>query len=285
MAKRAHEDDPGSVKYHVKRFLINRRGELAGKTVIDFPAGNGVTSGIIREIGAEPVPFDLFPEYFRAEGLTCRRADIRTGIPVDDGHADALICQEGIEHFSDQYQVFHEFNRVLKQGGLLLVTTPNYSSLRSRISYLLSESERYNRHMPPNEIDSVWMADSELTGEIYFGHIFLIGIQKLRVLARLAGFRIREVYTADYKLSSILFFPFLYPFIYLSNRIAYRKNLRKYKENNYVAVKEAYKEILRLAVDPKILLGGILMVEFEKMMPAEKVAETLRGRDKIFGDT
>jgi len=154
MRKKADED-PGSIKFNVKQFLLKNQQDLAGKVVVDFPAGNGVTSRILMEIGAKPMAFDLFPEYFRIEGMDCRRADIRTGIPVEDAHADALICQEGIEHFSDQYRALCEFNRVLKPGGMLLITTPSYSSLRSRISYLLSESERYNRHMPPNEIDSV----------------------------------------------------------------------------------------------------------------------------------
>ena len=41
------------------------------KTVIDFPAGNGITTNILKEIGAKPIPFDLFPEYFNIEELEC----------------------------------------------------------------------------------------------------------------------------------------------------------------------------------------------------------------------
>ncbi|MFC2101501.1 class I SAM-dependent methyltransferase [Bacteroidota bacterium] len=285
MGKKSHEEDPSSVKYHVKKILTSWKEQLTGKMVIDFPAGSGVTSRILRDLGANPVAFDLFPEYFQLEGLTCQRADIRSGIPVEDEVADALVCQEGIEHFSDQYQAFREFNRVLKQGGLLLMTTPNYSNLRSKISYLLSESERYNRHMPPNEIDSIWMADPEISNEIYFGHIFLIGIQKLRVLGRVSGFTIRKIHLADYKLSSLIYFPFIYPFIVFSNLIAYRKNLRKHKGPQQEQAKEIYKEIVKISLNPKILLGGILIVEFEKVESADKVTQSLRSRDATFGLT
>ncbi|MGB0887585.1 MAG: class I SAM-dependent methyltransferase [Vicingaceae bacterium] len=39
---------------------------------------------------------------------------------VKDASSDYLICQEGIEHFSDQLASFKEFNRVLKKGGRLI---------------------------------------------------------------------------------------------------------------------------------------------------------------------
>ncbi|MFH1161417.1 MAG: class I SAM-dependent methyltransferase [bacterium] len=279
MGKRVFEEDPASIKYHVKKFLLNRKKELTGKVVIDFPSGNGITSRILRDIGATPFPFDLFPGFFQVEGLECRRADIRTGIPVGDAFADALICQEGIEHFSDQYQAFREFNRVLKPGGMLLITTPSYSNIRSRLSYLLMESERYNRHMPPNELDSIWMARPGVSDEIYFGHIFLTGIQKLRVLTKLAGFRIRKVHFVHLKFSGLIFFPFLYPFILLSNYIAFRKNLRKHKDKDLQKAKKVYREIFALAVNPKILLDGMLMVEFEKELSCGEVSMYLRGRE------
>mgnify|MGYP001428065201 CR=1 FL=1 len=69
-----------------------------------------------------------------------------------------------------------EFNRVLKKGGGLIITTPNYSNMRAKMSYLLSESERFNSILAPNELDSIWMSKQDITNEVYYGHIFLIGI-------------------------------------------------------------------------------------------------------------
>jgi SAM-dependent methyltransferase len=158
---------------------------------------------------------DLFPEYFEIEGIECHRANIQEGLPNKSKTADALICQEGIEHFSNQFGALKEFNRVLKQNGILLITTPNYSNIRSKISYLLSESERFNSTMPPNELDNIWMSKQEITNEIYFGHIFLIGIQKLRVLAKLSGFKIKKFHFTRVKSTSLILFPFFYPFIKL----------------------------------------------------------------------
>ena len=280
-----YEDNPKSIKFYVKRFLINNKDRFTGKKIVDFPAGNGITSRLIKEIGATPYPFDLFPEYFNVEGIDCRRANITSGIPLEQSFADAVICQEGIEHFADQFNALKEFNRILKPGGTLLITTPNYSNIRAKLSYLLSESERFNSIMAPNELDSVWMSKQEITDEIYFGHIFLIGIQKLRVLARLAGFRIKKVHFTRAKSTSVLILPFFYPFIYFSNWIAFRKNLRKNKNYDEKTKREVYGEIFKLATNIKILTGGDLMVEFEKEKESDEVGQFLKSQHKEFGVT
>ena len=110
-----YEENPKSIKYHVKKYLHKNKRRFQNKIFIDFPAGNGITTRILKEIGAKPFAFDLFPEYFNIKGLNCKRANIIEGLPVDDAFADYLICQEGMEHFSDQLASFKEFNRVLKK--------------------------------------------------------------------------------------------------------------------------------------------------------------------------
>ena len=280
-----YEDNPKSIKFYVKRHILNSREVLKGKTVVDFPAGNGISSRILKEIGANPVPLDLFPEYFEIPGLDCLRANIRTGLPLENATADYLLCQEGIEHFTDQFAALQEFNRVLKMNGTLLITTPNYSNLKAKMSYMLSESERFNSIMPPNELDSIWMTDKSITHELYFGHIFLIGIQKLRVLSSLTGFEIKKIHFTRLKTTSLFLLPFWYPFIVLSNYITYRKNLRKNKDFSEEVKRKVYKEIFKLSINPKILIDGHLMVEFTKVMEAEEVSNTLKSKHKKFGLT
>ena len=137
-----HEDNPRSIKYYVKKHLYKNKDFYKNKKVVDFPAGNGITSRLIQEVGGEPIPLDLFPEYFQIDGLECQRANIADGLPLLNKSVDAIICQEGMEHFTDQLQAFRHFNKVLKHKGILLITVPNYSNIQSRLSYLLMESER-----------------------------------------------------------------------------------------------------------------------------------------------
>ncbi|MBL4578324.1 MAG: methyltransferase domain-containing protein [Flavobacteriales bacterium] len=280
-----HEDNPKSIKYYVKRYLLRERSWFEGKDIIDFPAGNGISSEIIREIGGHPMPFDLFPEYFRVPGLECKRADINVGIPVENNSVDAIVCQEGIEHFSDQAKAFMEFGRILRVGGRLIITTPNYSGLRSKLSYLLGETERFNSLMAPNELDSVWMSKKEISDQVYYGHIFLIGILKMRCLGRLAGFRIKHIEPTRTKLTSVILLVLFYPFILLSNWYAYKKNMRKNKDFDPAIKKATYLEIFKLATSPSILVDGHLFVEFEKEIEQEEVVDRFRSRHKEFGTT
>lgn len=280
-----YEDNPVSIKYHVKRFILAHPELFRGKVVVDFPAGNGITSRILHEAGGIPRPYDLFPEYFRVEGLSCGRADIAEGIPERAQSADALICQEGIEHFADQLGALKEFNRVLKPGGTLLLTTPNYSNLRAKVSYLLSESERFISSMPPNEVDSIWMAQQQVSKEIYYGHIFLVGIQKLRLLAKLAGFHIEQIVFTRARTKAVIFLLFLYVPVVAINLLSYWTNIRRHKGIRQQEARKTFRENLRLAINPKILIDGHLMIHFRKTMDHTQVGKSLVGLHQEFGLT
>jgi SAM-dependent methyltransferase len=267
---------------HVKNFIINNKDRLKDKIVIDIPAGVGEASETLKSVGARAKPFDLFPEFFKIEGLECKKANLLDRIPVDDSYADTVLCQEGIEHCSDQLKVLREFNRILKQDGTLIITTPNYSNLQSKISYLFSESEYFSKIMPPNEADSIWMADQSASEEVYFGHVFLIGLQKLRFLAKISGFEIEKIHFVKARKTSLLLLPIFYPFILLVSLITY---LKKVKNNVGLLKNEKYmiyKEILTLNINPKLLIDHHLFVEFRKEMELNKVAENLNSQLKNF---
>ncbi len=278
-----HEDNPKSIKYYVKRFILGKKDWFEGKRVVDFPAGNGITSRILRDAGAEPIPCDLFPEYFKVDDLECMKMDINAELPIEKRSVDGVICQEGIEHFTDQLKAFQSFNKITRTGGMLLITTPNYSNIRAKLSYLLGESERFNSMLAPNELDSIWMSSGG--SEIYYGHIFLIGIQKLRTLGKLAGYKIKKVHFTRAKSTSVLLLPFFYPFIYLSNLLAYSTRMRKNVDFDADTKRKSYREIFKLATNVKILVDGHLMVEFEKECEVEEVSAKLKSVHKEFGTT
>jgi SAM-dependent methyltransferase len=59
-------------------------------------------------------------------------------LPFRSGSFDAVFAGELIEHLADPRQGLSEFNRVLHEGGLLILTTPN----RLRLANLVDRSER-----------------------------------------------------------------------------------------------------------------------------------------------
>lgn len=260
------------IKEHVARVLNAKEPSLRGKRAVDFPAGNGVTSIALKKIGSNVVAVDLFPELFRVKDVRVERGDLSATFPFPDSAFDFAVCQEGIEHVGNQDHVLREFSRVLTVGGTLLLTTPNYSNLKSKMSYLLCESEAFGRIMPPNENDTVWLSPPSASGKpprIYFGHCFLTGFFRLRLFAKLAGLELKEIHESRVNSTSLLLFPFFYPFICFSAWKTTRRFRRKTGQNEMAG------ELFRWMIKPQLLLENHLILEFTKL-PANQVATALR---------
>lgn len=246
--------------------------DLKGKTVLDLPAGRGMTSMHLKNLGCEVFPMDLVPEFFEVRDLKCEPCDLNDKIPKPDSFADYVITQEGIEHISDQVHAFKEFSRVLKKDGRLLLTCPNGSSLKSRFSHFIGECEKSSKIMPPNLFDSIWFNSGD-SKKIYFGHLFVPTISKLRVLAEVNGFELEKVFFSHLKFSNLVLFVLFYPFIFFSQWLNYLKNSKKRP-----LVKEEYKKAFYLSIHPKILLDGSLVVLFRKIKEPDQSVRDLNER-------
>ncbi len=255
------------IKEHVNRVLAAMPASLRGARAIDFPAGNGVTSECLQKLGANVLAVDLFPELFRAKGSEVIKGDLSLAFPVPSENFDIAVCQEGIEHVGNQDHVLREFARILKPGGTLLMTTPNYSNLKSKLSYLLCESEAFGRIMPPNEFETIWLSpgsedtQSNSAGtppRVYFGHCFLTGFFRLRLFAQLAGFKLEKIHDSRVNSTSLILFPFLYPLICFSAWKTSRRFRRKTKQVDLA------KELFHWMTSPKLLLENHLILEFKR---------------------
>lgn len=260
---------------HVDEFIRSNADDFNGKVVVDFPAGLGRTSKTLLDVGAEVRPFDIFPDAFEAQTLECRYGDLSKKFPIEDSSCDIAIFQEGIEHLADQLFALSEFNRILRPGGRLIITTPNYSALRAKVSYLMLESE-IRKLMPPNELESLWRPKRHSDSKrVYLGHIFMIGILKLRMLGWLAGFKIHEIHNTRINWTSAALMPIFYPFIYLRNVLTERRAIRKNSTDPDDVKRRVYRELRRLNTDPKILMEQHLFVELEKVDPIEEIRARL----------
>jgi SAM-dependent methyltransferase len=108
----------------------------------------------------------------------------RERFPFPDDHFDLALCCELIEHLTaDPMQMLIELNRVLKWGGLLILTTPNISSAFSLGKSLAGNSPYvYGEYNPnsPGDRHSREYAPSEI-----------------RVALNAAGFKVVRLYTKD----------------------------------------------------------------------------------------
>ncbi len=115
-----------------------REGHPGGGTLLDVGCGTGGLWGYVREqfhvyVGADVIRYEGFPE-----GAEFRPVDLDTGrIDLPDGTADVVACVETIEHVENPRALVRELARLVRPGGLVVVTTPNQISLLSKLGLLL----------------------------------------------------------------------------------------------------------------------------------------------------
>lgn len=136
MATETHErlglDDPRSPWWgeHRSRYRF-AEPYVAGQTVLDIACGSGYGGRILRDAGARLVlGVDV-----SAAGLAEARTQRRDGfvlaqadgllLPLADGSIDVVTSFETVEHVGATMQMLAELRRVLRPGGVLLLSTPN----------------------------------------------------------------------------------------------------------------------------------------------------------------
>jgi methionine biosynthesis protein MetW len=102
---------------------------VRGRKALDVGCGDGARYGArVRESGVEIHGVDISEvavEAARARGVDARVASLGEPLPFADASFDVVICLEVLEHLVDPAAVVHEINRVLKPGGLALLSVPN----------------------------------------------------------------------------------------------------------------------------------------------------------------
>lgn len=152
-----HHDDcaPGTLETNVALCLEHL---APGSAVLDLGAGSGVTSRALRDAGMQVTAFDMRPlpdEQF--EGIECVVADLQEGIPVDDGAYDGAVCQEVAHQLENPWAFLREVERVLRPGGVLVLSTPNmyhfsirlYELLRNKTPFFFDEHYRDAHQVTP----------------------------------------------------------------------------------------------------------------------------------------
>jgi len=83
----------------------------------------------LRATGYEVQAVDVQP-LLKVAGVPFTRADMNAPLPFADDGFDAVACIDGIEHLERPFDFVRECRRILRPGGVLLLSTPNISALR-----------------------------------------------------------------------------------------------------------------------------------------------------------
>lgn len=152
-------DEPAEAPWHrlVRRYLDPVR-DIAGRAVLEVACGRGAFARWLAAAGpAKLVAADFAETAIRRAAATagpvrCVRwivADIEV-LPFPSATFETVICCETVEHVSDPARAVGELARVLKPGGRLFLTAPNYlGPMGAYRVYLRLTGRRYRESGQP----------------------------------------------------------------------------------------------------------------------------------------
>jgi 2-polyprenyl-6-hydroxyphenyl methylase/3-demethylubiquinone-9 3-methyltransferase len=147
------QSDPTSAQRMVRLEAALRpllAGPRAGsRHVLDAGCGDGAFLAFLRRRGFCVSGLDLAEAAAARARRRCPDADTRIGsleepLPFEDQSFDAVWCTEVLEHLFNVHGALAELNRVLKPGGMLLLTTPYHGLVKNLLIALLAFDRHYN---------------------------------------------------------------------------------------------------------------------------------------------
>lgn len=215
------------------------RAEPDVHRVLDIPCGRGAFSERLRELGYRVHSADVCTDGVVGE---VAQANMNERLAFADGELDAVVSIEGIEHIERPYDFVAECARVVRPGGIVVITTPNVSSLRSRWRWFTT-GFHHGRKTPLNELDVNPMH-----------HINMIEFHRMRYMMHRVGLSITAIATNRIKPVAWLYAPFV-PIAWLMTRLVFRQEIR---DEQHRAIAE---DVRRQMFGKAVLFGETMIVK------------------------
>lgn len=144
---------------HHRIFTCMFNMPLQGPT-LDVGCGNGLFFKAIKLLKPEMLPYavtDIITQdivYDGSDKIECHIFECeRTRIPLPDRSVGTILFCDVIEHLIvDPVWAILEFNRVLKDDGHIVISTPNACHIKRVFQILSGENSATENHIKPNSI-------------------------------------------------------------------------------------------------------------------------------------
>ncbi|HTE48674.1 MAG TPA: class I SAM-dependent methyltransferase [Candidatus Paceibacterota bacterium] len=117
---------------HESRYVFAQKYVKEFNHVLDAACGSGYGSKILSHSAQHVTGIDLSrhaisyaQEHFGNSSINFRVGDLGKKFEFSDDSFDAIVSFETLEHVVDQDFMLKEFKRVLKPGGVLVISTPD----------------------------------------------------------------------------------------------------------------------------------------------------------------
>ena len=204
--------------------ILGKHLDLAtAPKVLDIGAGQGALSARLSQSGARVSACDVVPEQFDVPGVEFRAVTSDGRLPFDDASFEAALAIEVLEHIDGHDRFFAEVARVLRPGGIVMFTTPNILSLKSRLRFLFTGFFYSFGPLEPFTRDPVSQ------------HIAPFSVNRYEWMMSQHGLRLSGLETDRIQTSSVLL-SLLVPFIRLATWLQFRGNPGAARQNASVAL-------------------------------------------------
>lgn len=147
-----HHFQRGHWWYRGRRFVVGAlfRSYLAGdgaKAYLDVGCGTGEGSVIVNGAGVL-TGVDMSGEALalaEGRGYASLHQASAEALPFEDGEFDGVLALDVLEHVADDAKMLAECSRVLRPGGVLILTVPAYRWLWSGHDEVFGHRRRYVR--------------------------------------------------------------------------------------------------------------------------------------------
>ena len=163
--------------------------------ILDVGCGTGATLNAIADVGVG-AGIDRSPEalrYCRRRGLSRLAVGKAEMLPVASESADVVLALDLLEHIADDGAACRELARVLRPGGVLVVTVPACPSLWSEHDEALDHLRRYRAARLRRILVEAGLRIEKLS---YLITALLVPITVLRLIQRIVPRRKRGPQTA-----------------------------------------------------------------------------------------
>lgn len=125
---------------HLHRYVMAAR-IVAGKDVLDIASGEGFGSSLLAKEARSVIGVDISQDAVMHAAKKYRNPRLRfeagsaTAIPLPDASVDIVVSFETLEHISAHEEMLAEIKRVLRPGGVLIMSTPDKAIYTDRPRY------------------------------------------------------------------------------------------------------------------------------------------------------
>jgi SAM-dependent methyltransferase len=152
---------------------------VRGRRVLDLGSGEGFGAAILADLATEVVGLDIDETAvehsrlnYQRPGLTFERGSVTDLSVLEPDTFDAVVAFEVIEHVAEHEQVLAEIRRVLREDGVLIMSTPDRQ--------VYSELSGYRNPFHVRELslqELVSLIGTQFQNQMLFGQRMVVGSQ------------------------------------------------------------------------------------------------------------